>query len=77
ADRSLMRTNPAKFQEQIDAYSKKAREYDEQFAVYDAEAMEAVDAFRKANDLDFEGNPKGLVDERFVKVLREQYYERK
>lgn len=42
-DRNLMRTDPKKFQEQIADYSKKARAYEEQFAVYDAEAMDAVD----------------------------------
>lgn len=73
-DRNLMRTDPAKYQEQADAYSKRAREYDEQFALYDAEAMAAVDQFRKDNDLVFEGNARALVDERLVKVLREKFY---
>ncbi len=77
ADRSLMRTDPKKFQEQIDAYRKKAEEYERQYAVYDAEAMEAVDRFRKEHGLEFEGNPRGLVDERLVKVLREKYYARR
>lgn len=74
ADRSLMRTDPKKFQEQIDAYSKRAQEYEAGYAVYDAEAMEAVDRFRKEDGLEHEGNPKGLVDERFVTALREKYY---
>ena len=30
--------------------------------------------FRKEHALQFEGNPKGLVDERLVAVLREKYY---
>jgi hypothetical protein len=76
ADRSLMRTDPKKFQEQIEAYRKKAEEYERQYALYDAETMEAVDRFRKEHGLEFEGNPRGLVDERLVRVLREKYYGR-
>ena len=40
------------------------------FGLYDAAAMDAVDAFRKDHGLAFEGNPRGLVDERFVQALR-------
>jgi uncharacterized Ntn-hydrolase superfamily protein len=74
AERNLMRDDPKKFQEIIDAYRKSAEEYEQRFAVYDAEAIDAVDRFRKENSLDYEGNPKGLVDERLVSALREQYY---
>lgn len=73
-DRSLMRTDPKKFREQLDAFRKKAEAYEEQYAVYDAETKDAVDRFRKEHGLEFEGNPRGLVDERFVRVLRERYY---
>ena len=73
-DRSLMRTDPKKFQEEIAAYSKRAREFDERFATYDAEAIEAVDRFRKEHALQYEGNARGLVDERFVAALRERYF---
>ena len=74
ADRNLMRTDPKKFQEAADAYSKLATEYETQFAIYDAETMDAVDRFRKEHGLQYEGNAKGLVDERFVTALRDQYY---
>ncbi len=73
-DRSLMRTDPKKFQEQIAAYNKTAEAYQQQYALYDAETIDAVDRFRKDHALDFEGNPRGLVDERLVRVLREKYY---
>ena len=75
-DRALLRTDPKKFDEQIAAFSKKSRQYDDQFAVYDAEAMEAVEQFRKDHALQYEGNARGLVDERFVTALREKYYKR-
>lgn len=74
ADRGLMRTDPKKFQEAVDAYSKVAQEYESEYAVYDAEAMEAVDRFRKEHGLQYEGTAKGLVDERLVSALREKYY---
>lgn len=73
-DRSLMRSDPAKFQQLVDAYSKKAQEYEERYAVYDAEAMDAVDRFRKEHGLDYEGTPRGLVDERLVTALRAKYF---
>jgi hypothetical protein len=47
-----------------------------EFALYDAAAMDAVDAFRKDHNLVFEGNPRGLVDERLVEALREAYQRR-
>lgn len=73
-DRSLLRTDPKKFREQVDAYNKAAQAYEQQYALYDAETVEAVDRFRKEHGLDFEGNPRGLVDDRFVAALRERYY---
>jgi uncharacterized Ntn-hydrolase superfamily protein len=73
-DRGLMRTDPKKFQQLVDAYSKKAQEYEERYAVYDAEAMDAVDRFRKEQGLDYEGTPRGLVDERLVAALRARYF---
>ena len=76
-DRSLMRTDPKKFQEQIAEYAKKAEAYETAYAIYDAETMDAVDRFRKDHGLVYEGNARGLVDERFVRALREKYYARK
>jgi uncharacterized Ntn-hydrolase superfamily protein len=75
-DRNLSRTDPAAFQQAIDDYRKLAREYDESWAVYDAEAVAAVDAFRKNNGLDYAGNPAGLVDHALVEALRAAYYAR-
>ena len=74
ADPAMARSNPQVYQQRIDAWRKLDREYDEKFGRYDGEAMEAVDRFRKDEGLEYEGNPKGLVDERFVERLRERYY---
>jgi uncharacterized Ntn-hydrolase superfamily protein len=74
ADRTLMTTDPARFQELIDAYRREAAEYEALFARYDEEAIAAVDAFRRARELNYEGNPRGLVDGRLIETLREEYY---
>ncbi|HVR42905.1 MAG TPA: DUF1028 domain-containing protein [Thermoanaerobaculia bacterium] len=74
ADRSLMRSDPEKFQAQLDTYRTKARDYEERFAPYDAAVIDAVDRFREDHGLDYEGNPAGLVDERLVAALRKAYY---
>jgi hypothetical protein len=39
----------------------------------DEEAVVAVDKFRTANGLSYQGNPAGLVDARFVETLRVEY----
>ena len=75
-DRSLMRSDPEAFEQGVQGFRKKSRAYNEAYALYDQQTMDAVDAFRKANDLEFEGNPRGLVDERLVQALREAYYRR-
>lgn len=77
AGRALMRTDPKAFDAAIGEYSKLAQEYERQYATYDAETMDAVDRFRKEHALQFEGNPRGLVDERLVTALREKYYARR
>lgn len=76
AERSLLTTDPKRFEEQIAAWRERAAAFEEQFARYDDEAIAAVDAFREAHGLEFEGNPKGRVDARFVAELRRLYLER-
>ncbi|HXT69635.1 MAG TPA: DUF1028 domain-containing protein [Vicinamibacterales bacterium] len=41
---------------------------------YDDEAIAAVDKFRTEKGLNYQGNPPGLVDERFIAALRAAYY---
>ena len=50
------------------------QEFTREFALYDEEAMAAVDKFRADKGLDYQGNPVGLVDERFVEALRAAYF---
>jgi uncharacterized Ntn-hydrolase superfamily protein len=44
---------------------------------YDDEAMAAVDKFRADKSLNFQGNPPGLVDARFIDALRAAYFAKK
>lgn len=73
ADPALQRTDPERYQKLIDERRQAFESYMKEFALYDAVAMDAVDAFRKDHNLVFEGNPRRLVDERFVQTLREAY----
>ncbi len=74
ADRTQMRSQPEAFFEAVQGFNEKAHAYQRAYGSYDQEAIDAVDAFRTAHDLDFSGNPPGLVDERLVEVLRREYY---
>jgi uncharacterized Ntn-hydrolase superfamily protein len=75
-DPSLQRSDPERYQKQLDEQRKAFESYMKEYALYDAAAMDAVDAFRKDHNLVFEGNPRGLVDERFVEALRAAYQRR-
>ena len=48
-----------------------------EFSLYDEEAIAAVDKFRAANGLAYQGNAPGLVDMRFVESLRAAYFKKK
>jgi uncharacterized Ntn-hydrolase superfamily protein len=75
-DRDLSRSDPAAFQQAIEEFGELAREFEEAWALYDAEAVAAVDTFRKAEGLDHPGNPPGLVDRALVDALRAAYQAR-
>jgi uncharacterized Ntn-hydrolase superfamily protein len=73
----LRKTNPAEF-DKITAESRRlTADYTRDFGTYDADAIAAVDKFRADRKLDYQGNPAGLVDERFVQALRAAYLEKK
>jgi len=75
-DPSLKRDNPEEFQKFVDEYRKKEQAFNDAYATYDGEAMDAVEAFRKAHGLNYKGNPRGLVDRRLVDALDAAYYEK-
>ena len=72
-DRELSKSDPAAFAEGLDAYREQSRAYNDAWALYDIEAMHAVDRFREEHGLDHVGNPRGLVDGALVEALREAY----
>ncbi len=51
--------------------------YTREYAVYDDEAIAAVDKFRADRKLNYQGNPPGLVDQRFVDALKAAYLEKR
>ena len=73
----LRKTSPAQADKvQADGRAAAAA-YAKDYALFDAEVIAAVDAFRKDKKLDYAGNPPGLVDERLVKTLRAAYAEKR
>jgi uncharacterized Ntn-hydrolase superfamily protein len=76
-DRALLRTEPARYQSLADAFAAESKAFDERWGLFDAATRDAVDRFRKDHGLEHEGNPRGLVDERLVAVLREKYFSRR
>ncbi|MBN2430656.1 MAG: DUF1028 domain-containing protein [Acidobacteria bacterium] len=68
-DEGLRESNPEEYRRKVEEFRQAREAYMDTHAVFDAEAVAAVDAFRKANDLEWEGNPRGLVDERFIREL--------
>jgi uncharacterized Ntn-hydrolase superfamily protein len=76
-DRGLLRTDPARLGALFEEFDRQETAFMQAWAIYDAEAIEAVDAFRKAHALDYEGNPRGLVDTALVEALRKAYLARK
>lgn len=72
-DPGLQRRDPERLQKELDELRRVQVSYMDEHGSYDAAAMDAVDAFRKDHDLVFEGNPRGLVDERLVAALRAAY----
>lgn len=73
-DGDLRQQDPKRFRQMVAAYRAQAAEYERQHAVFDAEAIAAVDVFRQEHGLDYQGNPPGLVDERLIEALRAAYF---
>ena len=47
------------------------------FNVFDDEAIASVDKFRTDKNLNYQGDPPGLVDGRFIEALRAAYFQKK
>lgn len=68
-DMSLRAADPEAFQAAVADFRARQAAYRDEHATYDAELRDAVDSFRVEQGLDYPGNARGLVDERFVEAL--------
>ena len=75
--RELQKSDPEQYDKLIAESRRATQEFNKEYSQYDAEAMAAVDKFRTAKNLNYQGNPNGLVDARFVDALRSAYIEKK
>jgi uncharacterized Ntn-hydrolase superfamily protein len=75
--RELQKANPAEYEKAVSAARQAATDYTRTFATFDEETIAAVDKFRADKALTYQGNPAGLVDERFVTALRTAFYEKR
>jgi uncharacterized Ntn-hydrolase superfamily protein len=75
--RELQKTDKAQYDKLVAESRRLSQDYTREFAAFDDEAIAAVDKFRTDKGLDYQGNPAGLVDERFVAALRAAFYNKK
>jgi uncharacterized Ntn-hydrolase superfamily protein len=73
----LRKQNPAAYDKAIAEARQASASYTRDYAVYDDEAIAAVDKFRADRKLSFQGNPPGLVDQRLVDALKAAYLEKR
>ena len=75
--RVLQKTDPAQYDKMLVDYRRLSADYDHNYGTFDAEIIAAVDKFREDHGLGYQGNPAGLVDERFVTALRTAFFEKR
>jgi uncharacterized Ntn-hydrolase superfamily protein len=75
--RELQKSDPAQYEKLLADSRRASGEYNREYAKYDADAIAAVDKFREDRGLNYQGNPAGLVDARFVDALRAAYIEKR
>ena len=70
----LRKSNPAAYEKALAEAKQASAAYNRQFATFDDGTVAAVDKFRADQGLNYQGNPPGLVDQRFVDALRAAYF---
>ena len=73
----LRKTNPAAYDKAVAEARQATTAYTRDFATFDDETIAAVDKFRTERKLNYQGNPPGLVDARFVDALKAAYLAKK
>jgi len=73
----LRRTKPAEYDKIVEESRRATAAFNRDYAQYDAETIAAVDKFRADRNLNYQGNPAGLVDARLIDALRKAYLEKR
>ena len=73
----LRKSNPAAYEKALAEAKQASSAYTREYAVYDDDTIAAVDKFRADKSLNYQGNPPGLVDQRFVDALKAAYLEKR
>ena len=73
----LRKSNPAAYEKALAEAKQNNAGYQREYALYDDEAIAAVDKFRADKQLNYQGNPPGLVDQKFVDALKSAYLEKR
>ena len=70
----LRKSNPAAFEKATTEARQASAAYTRDYGTFDEETIAAVDKFRTDRSLNYQGNPPGLVDSRFVDALRTAFF---
>jgi uncharacterized Ntn-hydrolase superfamily protein len=73
----LRKANPAAYEKALAEAKQASAGYTREFATFDDETIAAVDKFRTDKSLSYQGNPPGLVDQRFVDALKAAYLDKR
>ena len=73
----LRKSNPAAYEKALAEAKQNNAGYQREYALYDDETIAAVDKFRADKQLNYQGNPPGLVDQKFVDALKSAYLEKR
>jgi len=70
----LRKTDPAAYDKAVAGARQASAAFNRDYATFDDEVIAAVDKFRADKNLNYQGNPPGLVDARLVDALRTAYF---
>jgi uncharacterized Ntn-hydrolase superfamily protein len=73
----LRKSDPAAYEKALAEAKQASASYTREYAVFDDEVIAAVDKFRAEKSLNYQGNPPGLVDQRFVDALKAAYLDKR
>ncbi|HEV3062385.1 MAG TPA: DUF1028 domain-containing protein [Vicinamibacterales bacterium] len=73
----LRKTDAAQYDRVIAESRRASADYTRAYALYDEEAIAAVDKFRADHNLNYQGDAAGLVDGRLIDALKSAYLDRK